>query len=68
MDRSYGRRFGFTSARGTVWALGGLHRENPAALKASAVLKGIVTNPEIAEFLDKFIEVEKERIEAVETV
>lgn len=39
-----------------------------ALLRASAVLKGIVTDPEIATFLDKFIEVEKERIEAVESV
>ena len=39
-----------------------------ALLLASAVLKGIVTDPEIAAFLDKFIEVEKERIEAVESV
>ena len=31
-------------------------------------LKGIVTDPELADFLDKFIEVEKARIEAVESV
>lgn len=39
-----------------------------ALLRASALLKSIVTDPEIAEFLDKFIDVEKERIEAVEMV
>ena len=39
-----------------------------ALLRASTVLKGIVTDPEIAAFLDKFIEVEKARIEAVESV
>ena len=37
-----------------------------ALLRASTLLKSIVTDPEIAEFLDKFIAVEKERIEAVE--
>ena len=39
-----------------------------ALLRASDVLRGLVSDPEIAEFLDKFIEVEKERIEAVESV
>lgn len=39
-----------------------------ALLRASTVLKGIVTDPEIAAFLDRFIEVEKARIEAVESV
>lgn len=39
-----------------------------ALLRASTVLKGIVTDPELAEFLDRFIEVEKARIEAVEIV
>jgi CRP-like cAMP-binding protein len=41
---------------------------NEALLRASTVLKGIVTDPELARFLDKFIEVEKARIEAVESV
>jgi CRP-like cAMP-binding protein len=39
-----------------------------ALLRASDILRGLVSDPEIAEFLDKFIEVEKERIEAVESV
>ncbi len=39
-----------------------------ALLRASSVLKGIVTDPEVVTFLDKFIEVEKERIQAVESV
>ncbi len=39
-----------------------------ALLRASDVLKGLVTDPELSEFLDKFIAVEKERIEAVESV
>lgn len=39
-----------------------------ALLRASDVLKGIVTDPELASFLDRFIAVEKERIEAVEMV
>lgn len=41
---------------------------NDALVRASNVLKGLVADPEIAAFLDKFIEVEKERIEAVESV
>jgi hypothetical protein len=41
---------------------------NEALLRASSVLKGLVTDPDLAAFLDKFIEVEKERIEAVESV
>jgi hypothetical protein len=39
-----------------------------ALLRASALLKNLVSDPEIAAFLDKFIAVEKERIEAVESV
>ncbi len=39
-----------------------------ALLRASDVIKGLVTDPELAEFLDKFIAVEKERIEAVGSV
>jgi CRP-like cAMP-binding protein len=39
-----------------------------ALLRASDALKGLVADPEIKEFLDRFIEVERERIEAVETV
>ena len=39
-----------------------------ALLDASASLKRLVTDPDIARFLDKFIEVERERIEAVESV
>lgn len=35
-------------------------------LRASALLKTLVADPDIASFLDKFIAVEKERIEAVE--
>lgn len=41
---------------------------NDALLQASDVLKKLVADPEIAEFLDKFIELERERIEAVESV
>ena len=41
---------------------------NEALLRASGVLKGLVADPDLAAFLDKFIEVEKERIEAVESV
>ena len=41
---------------------------NDALLQASANLKRLVSDPEIQTFLDKFIEVERERIEAVETV
>ncbi|MBK5257122.1 MAG: cyclic nucleotide-binding domain-containing protein [Vicinamibacteria bacterium] len=39
-----------------------------ALLEASANLKRLVGDPEIAKFLDSFIAVEKERIEAVEFV
>ncbi len=38
-----------------------------APLRDSTALKTIVSDPEIAAFIDKFIAVEKERIEAVET-
>jgi CRP-like cAMP-binding protein len=41
---------------------------NEALLRASAMLKTIVTDPEIADFLDKFIALERQRIEAVESV
>lgn len=39
-----------------------------ALLHASANLKRLVEDPEIAAFIDKFIAVEKQRIEAVESV
>ena len=39
-----------------------------ALLRASRILKGLVGDPEIEEFLDNFIRVERERIEAVESV
>jgi len=37
-------------------------------LRASDVLKKLIKDPELAEFLDKFIELERERIEAVEAI
>ena len=39
-----------------------------ALLRASDALKQLVSDPELAEFLDNFMAVEKERIEAVESV
>jgi CRP-like cAMP-binding protein len=39
-----------------------------ALLRASTVIRDLVTDPEMTQFLDKFIGVEKERIEAVEAI
>jgi len=39
-----------------------------ALLGASAVLKDLVGDPEVAQFLDEFVDAERQRIEAVESV